>query len=455
MNPSQFGVLAHGVGERSDLPLPLGMVAVGAGLAVAFSFAIMGVLWLRPKLESISAGKPLPLGVDRAVTSLGWVARAVVFVIYLAAMGAGFFGVDSPSENLATTSVFIILWVVMQAVSAIFGDVWSAVNPLDTIVAGIERVTGRSTSPGDDADATHWPAVIGLAGFLWMELAYHQGSDPRTVGRAMFVYSVVMVTGGLMKGRGWLRHGGGFSAWFHLLGFLGMFHRNEEGRLSIRAPFVGISQMMIRPGTTALALLVLGSTTFDGLSGTGFWATAVRNLVDWGSTAASTGGFLWMMFVVTVVYLLVTRSVETADRYIPSIVPIALGYIVAHYFSLVVFFGQGFFFGLSDPFNLGWDILGNEADTISYTVVSTNTIAWVQVLAIVIGHILGVAAAHDLVLEDHEAMEPQAIKSGDAGTGVGAGAGVLPGSNPFRAELPLAGVMMFYTMIGLYILMNA
>lgn len=435
-------IIAHGVGGRSDLPLPLLGVSIGAGLAVALSFAIMGIIWMKPRLDRLSEGVLIPAGVDSALKIVGLVARLAVFVLYLAVIGAAFTGVDNPAENLATTTVFIMLWVVMQAASAVFGDIWSAVNPLDTIVAGIERLTGRRTSPNDDdgANITHWPAVIGLFGFLWLELAYHSGDSPETVGRAILAYSVVLVAGGLMNGRAWLRHAGGFSAWFNTLGYLGIFFRDNEGSLRIRPPFVGLSQMVIRPGTTALVLLVLGSTTFDGLGGTTFWQQLVRNQIEWGSTFASTGGLLWMLFVVTVVYLLVTRRIDTADRYSPSLVPIALGYIVAHYFSLVMFFGQGFFFGLSDPFDQGWDLLNNTSSTIDFTVVSTDLISWVQISAIVIGHILGVAASHDLVLEDEVTGSPD---------------GLNPGATAFRAELPLAMVMMFYTSIGLYILMNS
>lgn len=435
-------IIAHGVGTRSDLPVPLLGTAIGAGLAVALSFAIMGIVWMKPRLDRLSGGVLLPQLLDTAVRVLGYVGRLAMLILYFVVIGAAFTGVDNSAENLATTGVFIMLWVVMQAVSAVFGDVWSAVNPLDTIVAGLERFFGRKTSPTDDdhANVTNWPAVIGLFGFLWMELAYHQGDAPTTVGRALIVYSVVLIAGGVMNGRAWLRHAGGFSAWFNLLGYMGMFFRDDDDRLRVRLPFVGISQMMIRPGTAALVLLVLGSTTFDGLSGTTIWQELVRDQIEWGATFAATAGLIWMIFVVSIVYLLVTRSIDTADRYVPSLVPIALGYIVAHYFSLVVFFGQGFFFGLSDPFDQGWDILNNASSTINFTVVTTFTIAMVQVSAIVIGHIAGVAAAHDLVLEDEVSGSPD---------------GLNPGATAFRAELPLATVMMFYTMVGLYILMNA
>lgn len=72
-----------------------------------------------------------------------------------------------------------------------------------------------------------------------------------------------------------------------------------------------------------------------------------------------------------------------------------VGYTVAQYFSFAVFQGQAGWLLATDPFGLGWDLLGTAGMSIDYTAASTTAIALVQVGAIVLGHIAGVTSAHD------------------------------------------------------------
>lgn len=106
-------------------------------------------------------------------------------------------------------------------------------------------------------------------------------------------------------------------------------------------------------------------------------------------------------------------------------------YTIAHYFSLFVFEGQGFLALLSDPFGEGWDLFGTAGDRIDYTVVTPDQIAYVQVAAIVLGHVAGVVAAHDRAVDrwSHRVA--------------------------VRSQYPLLGVMVVYTVAGLLLLLNA
>jgi hypothetical protein len=78
-----------------------------------------------------------------------------------------------------------------------------------------------------------------------------------------------------------------------------------------------------------------------------------------------------------------------------SLVPIAIGYAVAHYFSFGMFQGQEGLLLATDPFGRGWDLLGTSGTRIDYAFLGTGLIAAVQIGAIVLGHVLGVVAAHD------------------------------------------------------------
>jgi hypothetical protein len=72
-----------------------------------------------------------------------------------------------------------------------------------------------------------------------------------------------------------------------------------------------------------------------------------------------------------------------------------LAYVVAHYFSFLVLEGQIGLVRLSDPFGIGWNLFGTADWILNLSLISPTTIWYVQVAAIVIGHVSGVIAAHD------------------------------------------------------------
>ena len=82
-----------------------------------------------------------------------------------------------------------------------------------------------------------------------------------------------------------------------------------------------------------------------------------------------------------------------------SLIPIALAYVVAHYFSLLIFQGQAVGYLISDPLGTGQDLFGSAAWAINYNVISANGIWYVQVGALVTGHVAGLVLAHDRALE--------------------------------------------------------
>jgi hypothetical protein len=404
----------------------------------------LGILWPRPRLAAASAGRPAPRWLDVAGRAATVAAQVVVLVLFVLTLAAAWFGADSVAVNLAPTALYVVFWVGLQVLSAVVGDVWRRINPLHTLAAGFDRLAGRDP----DADtatglwATHWPATAGLAAFLWLELAYFEPGSTAAVGLFLGLYTAAMLAGALRFGAGWIRTGDGFAVLFTLLASLAPVHRDDEGRLRLRWPLAGLSTVTPRPGTLALILVLLGATTFDGFSRTQLWADQVGTRREWDLTVANTAGLVLVIGTVSVLFLVASRLVgvlagdddgtlDQAGRWVPSLVPIALAYTVAHYFSLLVFEGQAFVALLSDPFGEGWDLFGTASNLIDYSVVSPNQIAYVQVGAIVIGHVFGVAAAHDRAVE------------------------VYSEENAARSQYPMLGVMIAYTVGGLLLLLNA
>jgi hypothetical protein len=96
------------------------------------------------------------------------------------------------------------------------------------------------------------------------------------------------------------------------------------------------------------------------------------------------------------------RTRELARSFAHGLAPIAFAYAVAHYFSLLVFQGQATAFLVSDPLGQGSDLFGTADAQIDYSAISANGIWYVQVGALVVGHVAGLILAHDRALALYE-----------------------------------------------------
>ncbi|HEU5084700.1 MAG TPA: hypothetical protein VFU14_15265 [Acidimicrobiales bacterium] len=435
---------AHGVGSRADLPVEPWLFAYGAAFALLISFAALRLLWPTPRLAAAADGSAVPGAVDAAARRLALPAQAIALALFATTLAAAWFGPDDVSANLAPTALYIAFWVGMQVVSPVVGDVWRRLNPLWVIAAALDRLRGRDpeVSTASGAWAGHWPAALGLLAFLWLELAYHEPASLSAIAVFLSAHTVAVLVGAARFGAGWVRTGDGFAVLFSLLAALSPLHRDADGRLRVRIPGSGLAAVEVRPGTLGVVLVVLGGTTFDGVTRTRWWGDVVGDRRGWELTAVSTLGLLLTIAAVSLVYVLAVHFVGVlaredldlvaqARRWAPSLIPIALGYTIAHYFSLLVFEGQSFVALLSDPLGEGWDLFGTAADTVDYTVVTADQIAYVQVAAIVIGHVAGVVAAHDRAVERYSPRT--AVVS----------------------QYPLLAVMIAYTVSGLLLLLNA
>ena len=85
---------------------------------------------------------------------------------------------------------------------------------------------------------------------------------------------------------------------------------------------------------------------------------------------------------------------ELARTFAHSFIPIALAYLVAHYFTLVLFQEQAqFTYLLSDPLGDGSDYFGTAAGGIDYGLIGATAVWYVQVAALVVGHVLALMVA--------------------------------------------------------------
>jgi len=423
-------LLAHGVGTRTDLPVPTWLAASAAGVAVLISFGALILLWRKPVLRGDAAGRPIPQPVATVLdsTALRSGLRVVATLLSAAVCLIGLFGPDSVQRNIAPWAFYVTFWVGIVPASLVLGPVWRILNPLRLVHAALARLLRLDPRSGVFAlpdRLGYWPAAASLAAFAYLELVLPERSQPHVVAWFMLCYAAVHTTAAVLFGQRWFDRGDGFEVYSTLLGSLAPLGRRQDGQLVLRSPLDGLKTIQPAPGLVAVVVTLVGSTAYDGLSRTSFWNT----LIPSGPTAA-TAGLICSILLIATVYLMGTwqvavpgqRDAPTPTTFAYTIVPIAAGYVIAHYFSLLIFDGQQTLILASDPLNRGTDLFGTAHHIINYTLISTTAIALVQILAIVIGHLLATISAHD-----------QAVQ-------------MFPADIATRTQYPLLAIMVALTM---------
>lgn len=428
------GLFAHGVGSRGDLPLPLWQFAWAAMAALIISFMALGVLWKSPRLAAAAEGRTIDLGgFGRAI---GAATRLAALALYVLVLAAAIFGVDQSNINIAPVAIYVVFWVGLAVVAAAIGNVWEVLNPFDTIGLLVASVSKPATAPAWSS----WMAPFGALLFLVLELVHPNGDSPRLLGIAMLIYSAVAIMAVVRWGRSWLRTGETFTVLFSLLGAMAPFGRTDDGRLRLRSPLSGLSQVDSTPTVTALLLVVLGGTSFDGFAESEIGRDLFAADGQWARAGLLLIGLLASIAVVAALYLFATRFsanvtgtswAGTVADFTASLIPIVFGYTIAHYAQLLIDETQTFVFLLSDPLGGGLNIFGGADNRINFNLVSVDLIAWVQALGIVVGHIAAVLVAHDRAIERYDNDEAT------------------------RSQFAMLFVMVIYSVLGLWLLLNA
>lgn len=391
-------VLAHGLGGRTDLPLNGSAAIIGGGIAVAVSFVALAKLWSRPWLDP-ERGRPLPRALAALADSRAFrtALRLLVLLAWALVVTIALTGPAGTDSNLAPWVLYVVFWVGLVPAS-LLGPVWRIANPLRTLHRMIDFGHRRPLPEW----LGHWPAAAWLAGFVWLELVAPGRSDPRLVGWLLVGYAVVNLVAAFFFGPAWFTRGDGFEVYSTLVSRMSPFGRRSDGTLILRNPLAGLVATGTAPGLAAVACVLIGSTGFDGLTRTTYW----QAVPDPTGLLAGTLGLALSIAVVSALYtgsLRVSAMMSHTRDPLPglfaaTLLPIAVGYSVAHYFSFLLLEGQMAVILASDPFGTGLDLLGSRGNTIDYGLVSPELVAMVQINAIVLGHIASTAAAHDQAL---------------------------------------------------------
>lgn len=393
-------VLAHGLGGRSDLPVSLWVAVYGAVAALLVSFAALILFWHAAKFEN-DGGIPLPGGLQSLLNSkaLAWLGKGIGLVLFLVLVSTAWLGSPIATKNPAPAWLYVWLWCGIVPMSLLFGPIVRAINPLRTIAGLISRGDGEPIPAGWGL----YPAALSIFAFVWLELVMIDPADPRHVAVWITVYSIIHIALGARYGQKWFAQGEGFEVYATVVSHLSPLGRLDDGTWVLRNPLRGLSHLPRVHGLVALVCVLLGSTAFDGVTRTEFWKNWTRDFQGVAYLGSGTLGLVAAVLLVMGIYLAAMKMTQPwlperqglATDFVHSLVPIALGYTIAHYFSFVVFDGQLGFIAASDPYAKGWDLFGTAGSKIDYTLVTVTTIAIVQVGAIALGHIAGVFVAHD------------------------------------------------------------
>jgi len=451
---------AHALVSRGDLPIPAWLFVWGAAIVLVVSFFAISAAWREPKFEDERwrAITPRLSGVllSRPVALIGGTIGTFLLglVVY-----AGLNGTEAPDRNFALIFIFVTVWLGFPVLSALFGDVFRAVSPWRFVgrsVGGLVKVCLRRPVPhlAYPERLGRWPAAVGLVAFVWLEIIYGSTGasvtlSPEVVARATVAYTIYTLSMmGLFGVEKWNSRGEFFAVYFKMFSELSIFEvRNRK--LGRRAPFSGAAGWADVPGSLALVISAIGVTTFDGAQ-----EGALRSPIEWlqdrltdlgfGITDAVRGGdtvfLLLSIAFISAIYLAGVRGMlrvpgapsfrTLRGRFAHTLIPIALAYLVAHYFSLFVFQEQAqFTFLLSDPLGDGSNLFGTANSGIDYSVLGTKTVWYVQLGALVTGHVLGLMLAHDravFIWKDHRLAT--------------------------RSQYWMLAVMIAFTSLGLYLL---
>ena len=407
------GLHAHGVGGSTDLPIPFLYAMVGASWALTISFAVLALAWRAPRFDT-EPGPEDPRPRRPWLAVLG----ALVTVWFLVALYSG----PDDATNGGLGALYILVWVGLVPLALLAGHVWRDLSPWRSL----QELSGRLSGRPDGFVAYpswlgYWPAVAGLLAFVWLELASPDPGDIGAVRIWVAVYVVVTIAGGIVFGPRWHDRADPFDVYSGVVAHLSPFVR--ERRLDVRNPLRTLPQIPVEPGLVALLATLLGSTAYDSFSASSFWQSKTPSVFEQSLTLV---GFC---VVVAVLFQLASRATggvtpeernALPGRLAHSLVPIVVGYVLAHYVTFLVEKGQAVVYRLTSI----------DADVAFVLSMHTSTLAVLKVSFVVAGHVLAVVAAHDRALI------------------------VLPRAHRLSGQMGLLLLMVAYTFTGLFLLFS-
>lgn len=434
------------VGPSSSVPIGQYLLA-GAGL-VAMSF--VGVRLFSSQLAGLGgSGEPrfnlLSRRQARFVLgpSVVWPLKAVVLGILVVTVASALIG----RSLLPATVVWLYFGAGLAIVSALVGNIWLALNPWKTAYELLER-----RFPPLQGAAREWPAEFGLwpavalfAAFRWVELAYPERTDGKTLALLIITYSVITLGAMWYYGKHtWLRYGDPFSVFFRLLSSLSAtevrvrhceecevcdcacesdqpcidcyecFELAGDDQKEINLRPVGAGLQGFRwsePGEVPFILFIFSWLAFAGLRVSRPWGDIADSLglaTTGQYVAFDSAGLLGLFAAALMTHAMISfllgvlaessdEGEEAATGIVHALLPVAAAFMLAYYLRFLLMEGQRIVPLASDPFWLGWDLFGTAGYRVDLDVPEAVHLWSLQVGSLFLGGFLSVYLVYRIV----------------------------------------------------------
>ncbi len=435
---------AHASEGGFVLLLPTDLYIAGGVAAVVATVLLLAVLPGRLAERLFTARPLLPL----PRTHLRLVTSTLSGALLIFALWAGREGPRDPLSNPLPLLVWSVFWIGLVSLQGLFGNHWRWSNPWVAPAAGLRWLLGRPLLRYPRR-LGHAPAIVTYLGFAAILLADIAPSDPARLAGYVGVYAVATLVLCALFGPAWLVRGEGLTVLMRAYARVALFGRSQSrlalglsGWRALRSPRMPMSLALF-----CVVLLATGS--FDGVNETFWWfgkiginplefpgrsAVIAQNLM--GLLLANLGliaifaGTLWSGLRLAQSDMRLPRAIAI---FAPSILPIALGYHVAHYLTAALIEAQYALAALNDPLARGWDLLGLGTFYVTTGFfndqASVRVIFLIQAGVVVLGHVLAILMAHALAVRAFGSSKRAAL-----------------------SQAPLALFMIAYTVFGLWLL---
>lgn len=433
LSPLFGNALAHGGGLRSaaagTLAVPTWLFLLTGGGVVGASFLLASLITDRALIYNIHHARTL---VSVPVAKFASpVARTVGVATLVAVVVIGFFGPVDPLQNAAILIVWVGWWAGFTISVYLFGNTWPVFNPWRTLA---ELLPGGSVASYPEKLGA-WPSVVGLLVLVWVEVVSPLADQSRVLAVTVLAYTLLTLVGAFVYGTDrWFSTVDPVARVFRYYGRIAPIQLTDDG---FELGFPGsATRTMEHPaggrGAVAFVIALLWATTFDGFVLTPFWRTAAQALVGVGLPplfvyfTALFGGFAVFYGAYLGASRLSRRTAETyrtsnaiALLFLPSLLPIAAGYHLAHFL--------GYFVSLSPA--LVAALVSPVSPSLFATVSLPGWFGALELSFVLLGHLAGIWIAHATAFD------------------------IFPGRlQAIRSQYPFVLAMVLYTMTSLWIL---
>ncbi|KTG26601.1 hypothetical protein [Haloferax profundi] len=416
--------------SQDNLAVPRWLYLATGGATVGASALLASFVTDRRFIEQVHRWRRSVDVTDGLRRGLGVLGRLLGLALLALLVYLGYTGPQVPTVSFAVIIVFAGLRAGYTMFTYLVTDTWRVLNPWRTLSGVLP--SGFVEYPDR---LGRWPAVAGILALVWIETAAGVTRDPALLATALVGYSVVTLVGALAVGTDtWFDRADPVSVFLHFYGRVAPIRVDDDG-ISVRLPGMRLvtDDEVTDIADVAVTVVLVWELTFSGFVTTEQGASVIRAIVDVGVppllvyALVYLGGYAVFLGLYLFAARTTVRRIETfetpralAIRFAPSLLAIAAGYHLAHYF--------GFFVSLS-PMLVG--ALSSPLSPPANPVVLTLP-AWfggLNVAFVLLGHLLAVWVAHSQAYRTFPSRM-QAV----------------------RSQFPFVAVMILYTILSLWLI---